>query len=123
MNAKSTVLKPRLSEKAYAQTTNDNVYVFIVPMNSNKHTIAQAISAQFDVTVTQVRVVIQKGKAVTSRRKRARSAIGKRADMKKAYVTLKSGDHIAVFDAEETTKPAKKTADKKSASSSKKETK
>jgi large subunit ribosomal protein L23 len=110
--SKTITLKPRMSEKAYSLTTNDNVYVFVVPKTANKHTVAEAVSTQFDVTVTNVRVAIQKGKAVTSRRKRARSAVGRRADIKKAYVTLKEGDHIAIFDAEEDTKTSKKS-DKK----------
>jgi large subunit ribosomal protein L23 len=123
--AKTITLKPRMSEKAYALTMANNVYVFVVPITATKLTVAQAIAAQFDVTVTNVRIVVQKGKAVASRRKRARSAVGHRADMKKAYVTLKDGDHIAIFDApEETKKDAKadKKADKKSEKSAKKAT-
>lgn len=113
-------LKPRMSEKAYAQSLSDNVYVFVVPITATKLTIADAVTAQFDVTVTNVRIVVQKGKAVAARRRRARSAVGHRADMKKAYVTLKAGDHIAIFDApEDKAKDAKaekkevKKADKK----------
>lgn len=113
--SKTIALKPRMSEKAYAMSMTNNVYVFMVPITANKLTVAQAVSAQFNVTVTNVRVVVQKGKAVTSRRKRARSATGHRADIKKAYVTLKDGDHIAIFDTPEESKKdtkAKKTAKK-----------
>ena len=119
---KTITLKPRMSEKAYAQSIADNVYVFVVPITSNKLTIAAAVASQFDVTVTNVRIVIQKGKAVATRRKRARASVGYRADMKKAYVTLKEGDHIAIFDAPEETKADKKEA-KKAAKASAKETK
>lgn len=115
---KSLTLKPRMSEKAYAQSMKDNVYVFVVPMTSNKHTVATAVTSQFDVTVTNVRIAVQKGKAVAARRRRKPSGVGHRADMKKAYVTLKEGDHIAIFDAPEDTKAdkkAEKKAEKKAA--------
>ena len=83
---------------------------------SNKFSIAEAVASQFEVSVTKVRIVVQKGKAVPARRRRARPGVGYRADMKKAYVTLKEGDQIAIFDAEE-------KADKKAAKKAKKETK
>ena len=108
----SVALKPRMSEKAYEQSLKDNVYVFVVPLTSNKHTVADAVTSQFEVTVTNVRIVVQKGKAVAARRRRKPSGVGHRADMKKAYVTLKAGDHIAIFDAPEESKSDKKTAKK-----------
>lgn len=117
---KSVVLKPRMSEKAYAQSTNDNVYVFVVPNNSNKQTIAEAVADQFGVTVTNVRTATQKGKGITSRSKRTRGVTVFRKDIKKAYVTVKQGDHIAIFDAPEDTKKSDKKTAKKA---DKKETK
>ena len=101
---KNIVLKPRLSEKAYAQSLQGNVYVFVVPTETNKHTIAQAVASQFGVTVTYVRTVVQNGKAITSRSKRTRGITVTRKDIKKAYVTVKAGDHIAIFDAPEEAK-------------------
>ena len=115
---KSLTLKPRMSEKAYAQSQTDNVYIFVVPGTANKHTIADAVTAQFDVTVTNVRTVIQKGKAVQSRHKRSRAVTVHRADMKKAYVTLKAGDSIAIFDVPEE-QPVEKKAAKKTAKETK----
>jgi large subunit ribosomal protein L23 len=111
---KSLILKPRMSEKAYAVSTASNVYVFEVPTTANKQTIAAAVTAQFDVTVTNIRTIVQNGKAITSRSKRTRGITVTRKDIKKAYVTLKQGDHIAIFDAPEETKADKK-ADKKAA--------
>ena len=113
---KSLVIKPRMSEKAYAQSTLNNVYVFEVPTSANKHTIADAVAAQFEVTVTNVRTTVQNGKSITSRSKRTRGITVHRKDIKKAYVTVKAGDHIAIFDAPEDTKidkKAEKKADKK----------
>ena len=57
---KHIVLKPRMSEKAYQQSLNNNVYVFVVPNSANKLTVEKAVTSQFDVTVTNVRTVIQK---------------------------------------------------------------
>ncbi len=124
---KNIVLKPRMSEKAYAQSQTDNVYVFVVSTDTNKQTIARAVAAQFDVTVTNVRTVTQSGKSITSRSKRTRGITVFRKDIKKAYVTVKAGDHIPIFDAPEEVKAdakakkadakeakvAKKSADKK----------
>ena len=118
---KSLVLQPRLSEKAYGQSVERNVYVFVVPTSANKHTIADAVAAQFGVTVTDVRTVVQNGKAITSRTKRTRGITVTRKDIKKAYVTVKQGDHIAIFDAPEEKKTEKKAA--KKATSAKKESK
>jgi large subunit ribosomal protein L23 len=114
---KIMTLKPRLSEKAYEQSKTNNVYIFAVPITANKFSIAEAVASQFEVAVTKVRIVVQKGKAVPARRRRARPGVGYRADMKKAYVTLKEGDQIAIFDTED------KAADKKAAKKAKKETK
>lgn len=122
---KNIVLKPRLSEKAYNQSVASNVYVFVVPTETNKHTIAQAVESQFGVTVANVRTVVQNGKSITSRSKRTRGITVHRKDIKKAYVTVKAGEHIAIFDAPEEPKKEAK-ADKKSAkkaSKSAKETK
>jgi len=120
---KNIVLKPRMSEKAYTQSTNNNVYIFVVPNTSNKQTIALAVASQFDVTVTNVRTVVQNGKSLTSRSKRTRGITVTRKDIKKAYVTLKAGDHIAIFDAPEETKSDKKAATSTKAKADKKDTK
>lgn len=109
---KDLILKPRLSEKAYAQSTTSQVYTFVVPKTANKQTVAAAVSEQFGVTVTAVNIAVTKGKTVTSYRKRSRDITGNRTDIKKAYVTLKDGDSIAIFEAPEEPKTEKK-ADKK----------
>jgi large subunit ribosomal protein L23 len=110
---KDLILKPRLSEKAYAQSTSARVYTFVVPKSANKQTVATAVSAQFGVTVTAVNIAVSKGKTVRSYRKRSRAVAGQRADLKKAYVTLKDGDSIAIFETPEEPKAEKKTRAKK----------
>lgn len=99
--SKSLVLKPRMSEKAFALSQSLNTFVFQVPMSSNKASVTEAVSSQFGVTVEDVRLAIIKGKAKKSYKKRSRPVTGKRADMKKAFVKLKAGDTIAIFEAPE----------------------
>jgi large subunit ribosomal protein L23 len=111
--SKTLLLKPRVSEKAYGQSLAKNTYVFVVPNDSNKQTVAEAVQAQFDVTVTTVNILNVIGKAKRTVRKGGRQVSGKDANFKKAYVTLKEGDQIAVF----------KTEDEKSEPKGKKEKK
>jgi large subunit ribosomal protein L23 len=115
----SLALKPRMSEKAYATATGSNVYVFIVPGDATKQSISTAVKSQFGVTVVKVRTVVQNGKAIRSRTKRTRGITVNRSDIKKAYVTVKQDDHIAIFDAPEDSKTDKKS-DKKEAKADKK---
>ena len=123
--SKAIALKPRQSEKTYAQAVALNVFVFDVPMSQNKIEIARAVEAQFDVTVTNVRVVIVKGKTARSIRigGARKNVEGRRSDYKKAYVTLKAGDSIPVFAAvEEAEAKAEKAAKKTAAKTETKQT-
>ena len=105
------VLKPRVSEKAYALSENSSTYVFDIPANANKHSIAQAVAKQFKVSVVKVRIASSASK---SRRSYARGKFtyGKRPGFQKAYVTLKEGDKLPFFASEEETKPAKEKGGK-----------
>lgn len=96
------VLKPRLSEKSYGQSQTLRTYVFLVPMDANKQTVAQAIEEQFKVTVTNVNILRVGGKNKrTFMNRRGKFVSGSRSDIKKAYITLKEGDSLPVFAAEE----------------------
>ena len=116
----SIVLKPRMSEKSYAMSS-DRVYVFDIDKSVNKHEVAKAVEEVYEVTVINVRTIIVKGKAKRLYRNR-RYENGKRADIKKAYVTLKVGDAIPIFaaieeaevKAEKTSKTLEKAAEKQS---------
>jgi large subunit ribosomal protein L23 len=110
---KTMTLKPRISEKAYGQSQAANVYVFVVPQDANKLTVAQAVEAQFEVTVLSVNITNVKGKVKTSYRKRGARNSGSRNDIKKAYVTVRQGDTIPVFASEEDEKPAAEKKGKK----------
>lgn len=108
-------LRPRMSEKTYALSQSENTFVFGVPMTANKHEVAAAISAQFEVTVEDIRISLNKGKAKRSVRKGGKAVTGRRIDTKKAYVRLKAGDHIPVFAAIEKAEEDEKKAEEKAA--------
>ncbi len=114
-------LKPRMSEKTYAQSAN-GVYVFEVDKSVNKHDIAEAVEKVYGVSVVDVRTVISKGKVKRIYRNR-RFTTGKRSDIKKAYVTLKSGDQIPIFAAVEEAEAAEEKAIEKQEKKAKKEAK
>ena len=98
---------PRATEKAYAQSQK-NVYVFNVPLDSNKRDIATVVESQYAVKVVSVKTVVQSGKTVRfSRGKNRFPGTTSRKDSKKAYVTLAEGDSIQVF-AEQDVKEEKK---------------
>ena len=99
---------PRKTEKAYMQSL-ENVYVFDVPRSANKKQIADAVKTQYDVTVTNVKTLVQAGKAIRfSRGKNRYPGTTQRKDSKKAYVTLAEGSSIQVFDAPEAPEEEKK---------------
>lgn len=106
---KHMILKPRLSEKTYGLSLAGNTYAFEVPGSANKHTVASAVSAQFDVTVENVNIINVKGKTKRTVRKGGRPVNGKRSDIKKAYVTLKEGQSLPFFNVEEDDAPKKET--------------
>jgi len=99
---KTIVLKPRLSEKSYGLSQKHNTYVIDVAGDVNKHSVARAVAAQFDVVVTKVNIANIDGKAarVVSKGGR-RVSKGHRIDVKKAYVTLAEGNKLPFFDAAE----------------------
>lgn len=103
MMSKTITLRPRLSEKTYAQSES-RVYVVEIPAEINKHGVAKAIESQFDVKVAKVNVTNIRGKSkrtMSITGKRYLNSNGKRTDMKKAYVTLAEGNSLPFFAAVE----------------------
>lgn len=111
--SKTLLLKPRVSEKAYGQSLTKNTYVFVVPNDANRTEVAAAVEAQFEVSVTDVNILNVKGKAKRTVRKGGRQSAGRDSDFKKAYVTLKEGDSIAVFAAEDNAKEQESKANER----------
>jgi large subunit ribosomal protein L23 len=102
------LIRPIQTEKAYTQATK-NTYIFRVPAKSSKQAIKATVESEFKVSVTSIRTLTRKGKATRfSRGKRAYPGTTYRQDKHFAYVTLREGDKIKVFD-EEPTEEAKKT--------------
>ncbi len=110
---KTMVLKPRVSEKSYGLSEKQNVYVFEVPAGANKQSVASAVSVQFGVTVLKVNVSNLKGKSKRTVTKRARPVPGRQNSVKKAYVTVKEGDSIAIFKSAEETEAKSEKKGKK----------
>ncbi len=84
------IRKPIVTEKATMASEN-NAVVFEVSIDANKPQIKEAIETLFSVKVKAVNTTITKGKV-----KRFRGQLGKRKDVKKAYVTLEEGNTIDV---------------------------
>lgn len=110
---KTTLLRPRLSEKTFGLANAKTVYVFDVPASANKLTVAAAVAAQFEVSVVDVNILNVKGKSKRTVRKGGRAVSGQQSDRKKAYVTLKEGQKLPFFDVAE--EKSEKKADKKAA--------
>jgi large subunit ribosomal protein L23 len=79
---------PLITEKM-TMLTEKNQFGFKVAIDSTKPEIAAAIEALFNVKVTSVNTLIQKGKT-----KRFKGRPGVRSDVKKAIVTLAPGQSI-----------------------------
>ncbi|SDW26730.1 50S ribosomal protein L23 [Roseicitreum antarcticum] len=84
------IRKPIITEKA-TMASEANAVVFEVAMDANKPQIKQAVEALFGVKVKAVNTTITKGKV-----KRFKGMLGRRRDVKKAYVTLEEGNAIDV---------------------------
>lgn len=85
-----------LTEKAAQLKMEANQVVFEVALEANKIQIRDAVEALFDVKVTSVNTLIQRGK-----RKRMGRRLAKRRNWKKAVVTLREGDDIQFFEESE----------------------
>jgi len=79
-----------LTEKATLLSDKHNQYTFRVSPRANKLDIKRAVEQLFKKTVTNVNTA-----NFTGKKKRERTAnFGRRANWKKAVVTLKAGDKI-----------------------------
>ena len=91
---RDVILEPVVSEKSYG-LLDENVYTFKVLRSASKPEIRDAVQAIFDVKVVKVNPLNRKGKTVRNRRTGITS---KRADAKRAIVTLAQGDSIDLFE-------------------------
>ncbi len=88
------LVAPHISEKATILADKNDQYVFRIAPDATKPEIKKAVEALFDVKVQSVQTVNIKGKT-----KRTARGIGKRNDVRKAYVRLVAGQEIDFADA------------------------
>ncbi|MEI7453715.1 MAG: 50S ribosomal protein L23 [Actinomycetes bacterium] len=85
------LIAPVVSEKSYA-LLDENKYTFLVSTSANKTQIKIAVEEVFGVKVTSVNTMNRAGK-----RLRTKTGFGKRADTKRAIVSVADGDRIDIF--------------------------
>lgn len=83
------LLAPQISEKATMLAERNNQVVFVVTPDATKPEIKAAVELLFKVKVDTVQVANAKGKV-----KRFGRTIGRRSDVRKAFVTLAAGQEI-----------------------------
>jgi large subunit ribosomal protein L23 len=89
---RDVIIRPVVSEKSYAGIEL-NSYTFLVDPRSNKTEIKEAVQSIWNVRVISVNTLNRPGKV-----KRRGWTKGKRADQKRAIVTLAAGDSIEIFE-------------------------
>jgi large subunit ribosomal protein L23 len=94
MHIYDVLKRPVITEKTMYELSGDNKFVFEVDMRANKLMVKDAVETAFDVTVTDVHVMVMPAKT-TSRGSRIRI---RRSKWKKAIVTLKQGERIPLFE-------------------------
>ncbi len=87
------LVRPVVTEKSSAAYAARKEYAFEAEPHATKGDIKAAIETLFSVTVVRVRTLQQR-----SKRKTMGKTAGRRPRWKKAYVRLKEGDAIQVFE-------------------------
>ena len=91
MAKQQKAIDPRHYDVIVAPHITEKATLLKVAPGASKPEIKAAVEALFDVTVTGVNTIVQKGKT-----KKWKGAPYQRSDMKKAIVTLKDGQSIDV---------------------------
>ncbi len=93
VNAHAVLVQPLLTEKITSLREKTNTVGFIVHPDANRVQIKQAVEALLKVKVEKVNVMNVRGKV-----KRLGRFSGKRSDWKKAFVTLKKGEKLEMYE-------------------------
>ena len=88
------LVAPIVSEKATMVAEKSNAVTFKVLQNATKHEIKAAVELLFKVEVKSVSVLNTKGKT-----KRFGKTVGRRDNVRKAYVMLKEGQELNLGEA------------------------
>lgn len=89
------LLAPIVSEKSTRLSDAHRQFAFKILPGASKPEVRKAVELMFDVKVDDVRIANMRGKS-----KRFGQTLGRRADWKKAYVTLAEGHDIDFMGAE-----------------------
>jgi large subunit ribosomal protein L23 len=87
------LVQPLLTEKVTAMRESNNTVGFLVHPDANRLQIKQAVEALLKVKVERVNVLNVQGKV-----KRLGRFSGKRSDWKKAFVKLKQGEKLELYE-------------------------
>jgi len=90
------IIRPLVTEKMNQQGSTLNKYGFVVRKEATKYQIKREVEALYNVKVTDVNTIIQRGKRV-SRYTKAGLLRGKKSSYKKAIVTLEKGQIIDFY--------------------------
>ena len=89
----AVLVQPLLTEKITGLRERVNTVGFVVHPDANRLQIKQAVEALLKVKVKKVNVLNVQGKT-----KRLGRFSGKRSDWKKAFVTLKEGEKLEMYE-------------------------
>ena len=92
MNAYDIIKRPVITEQSM-ENVADKKYVFMVDINANKTEIKAAVEEIFGVKVSKINTVRMQGKV----KRTGAYPAGKRADYKKAIVTLTADSKTIEF--------------------------
>ena len=92
MNISEVLVRPTITEKS-TLLQEEGQYTFEIAPKANKTLVKQAVEQNFGVKVVAVNITVTRGK-----RKRYGPRFKKRPDVKKAVVTLQSGDRINLIE-------------------------
>jgi large subunit ribosomal protein L23 len=87
------LVQPLLTEKITALREQTNTVGFVVHPDANRVQIKQAVEALLKVKVDKVNIVNVRGKI-----KRLGRFSGRRSDWKKAFVTLRKGEKLEMYE-------------------------
>jgi large subunit ribosomal protein L23 len=93
LNLHNVLIQPLLTEKITAMRESSNTVGFLVHPDANRLQIKQAVETLLKVKVERVNVLNMQGKI-----KRLGKFSGKRSDWKKAFVKLKQGEKLEIYE-------------------------
>lgn len=94
---KNVIVKPIVTERLTEEAEKFNRYGFVVAKSANKIEIREAVEKMYNVSVAGVRTMNYMGKK-SNRFTTSGMIRGKKADYKKAIVTVSKGDSIDFYE-------------------------